>query len=318
MEKRQVWWKCSVRWLKPASLFAAVIIFSLWQGGAVQAADEGYAGADACATCHEELATNFAKTVHGQKGDSRTPAAGHACETCHGPMAVHVNAGGGKETARRLGKDTNLSPHEINATCLACHQKGKQALWDSSTHEAKGLTCTNCHSIHSGHDKLLVKDVERDVCFQCHGTIKAQIQRTSHHPIREGKITCTNCHNPHGTVAPHQISANTINEKCFECHAEKRGPFLFEHRPASEDCTICHTPHGSSYGKLLVRKTPYLCQSCHSNSRHPGTIRALNPAAVGTGTTFEQLAVQGVYRNCLNCHNNIHGSNHPSGKTFMR
>jgi DmsE family decaheme c-type cytochrome len=311
----------SVQWPCVFGLLLVAGFFSIWQPGAVQAAEGGYAGADVCAGCHEELAANFAKTAHGKKADSRTPAAQHGCESCHGPMASHVEAGGGKETARRLGKDTNLSVHEINATCLECHQKGKVVLWDSSTHAAKELTCTNCHSIHHGHEKLLVKADEKEVCFQCHGTIRAQIQRTSHHPIREGKITCTNCHNPHGSVAPKQIDAATINDKCFECHAEKRGPFLWEHRPAVEDCTNCHTPHGSSYGKLLAKRVPYLCQSCHSQAHHPGTIYAVDPTAGGTNT-YENLLNQskerGLYRACLNCHQYIHGSNHPSGKTFLR
>jgi DmsE family decaheme c-type cytochrome len=147
--------------------------------------------------------------------------------------------------------------------------------------------------------------------------VKAQIRRTSHHPIVEGRVTCTDCHNPHGTVGPKLLVGNGINETCFKCHADKRGPFLWEHRPVSEDCTVCHIPHGSVHERLLRQKPPILCQSCHSGSRHPGTPRAVNPNTPGDNT-FERLAVQGYYRGCIDCHSNIHGSNHPAGNFFLR
>ncbi|HEX9860692.1 MAG TPA: DmsE family decaheme c-type cytochrome [Nitrospirota bacterium] len=276
-------------------------------------AQAGYAGAATCAGCHEEIALNFSNTLHAKAG--YWVAGYQDCETCHGPGEEH--AGSADPTKIRGPKAFSEMGAEFNSICLDCHLKGKLAHWDSGTHSARNLVCVDCHSIHHGMDKLLKTADQKDVCFQCHGDVKVQITKSSHHPIREGKITCSDCHNPHGTIAPHQIDAVTINNKCYECHAEKRGPFLWEHRPAVEDCTICHTPHGTNHEKLLRRKNEFLCQECHSNRFHPGRMYATGAATDGP-TVFQSLGDQGIYRMCLNCHTNIHGSNHPSGNRFLR
>lgn len=281
--------------------------------------DVGYAGTESCKSCHEDFYDSFMKTTHGIKADHRTPASKLGCETCHGPSLEHVKSGGGRGVGGiiPLGPKATTTVEKRNAVCLECHSKGKVAMWDGGKHESKGLSCTNCHTLHGGYSKNLAKPVQSDVCSQCHKQVRAQIQKSSHHPIREGKVNCTDCHNPHGTIADKLISANTVNEKCYECHTEKRGPFLWEHAPATENCLACHTPHGSSHDKLLVAKRPYLCQRCHSNSRHPGTLYGLLKGEDG----------KSVYRvennrlfdsSCQNCHSQMHGSNHPSGKSLMR
>lgn len=286
---------------------------------AAPAAEARYAPLESCADCHEDIWKNFQKTLHGKKEDPRTPASHQMCQTCHGPMAEHVDAGGGKETVNRsFGKDSKLTAKEKNAVCLQCHEKGETALWEGSIHQGKGLACVNCHSVHKGNNKLLAAPVAHEACLECHQDKKAEIKRTSHHPILEGKVSCVNCHNPHGTVTKHLISANSNNEKCYECHAEKRGPFLFEHRPVAENCAICHVPHGSNHTKLLKQKLPFLCQSCHSASGHPGTIYAIRPGGP-YDNTYEGLSNAHVsYRACVNCHSNIHGSNHPAGQRLLR
>ena len=131
-------------------------------------------------------------------------------------------------------------------------------------------------------------------------------------------MQCTSCHNPHGTQAPRLIAANSINDRCTECHAEKRGPFLFEHPPVRENCMNCHDPHGSSHEKLLVMEKPLLCQRCHSNMVHPSVPYALSNEQKAAGVTVYQLQPQNMYRSCTNCHVNIHGSNSPSGKFWHR
>ena len=119
------------------------------------------------------------------------------------------------------------------------------------------------------------------------------------------------------SLATKMIKADSVNELCFKCHAEKRGPFFWEHPPVEENCLTCHVPHGSNHGKLLTRKPPHLCQSCHDASQHPGNIYT-------SFETFRGSAASGknrmFARACLNCHSNIHGSMGPStrGKHFVR
>jgi len=133
-------------------------------------------------------------------------------------------------------------------------------------------------------------------------------------PLREGKMDCASCHNPHGGPGPSLLKTASVNETCYTCHAEKRGPLLWEHPPVRENCANCHEPHGSNYPNLLKMKVPYLCQSCHVGAGHPSNIYNASNLPGGTGSTDQRLLGKG----CLNCHSQVHGSNHPSGPRFQR
>jgi hypothetical protein len=62
---------------------------------------------------------------------------------------------------------------------------------------------------------------------------------------------------------------------------------------------------------MLVAKVPMLCQRCHVHSRHPATIY--------DQTQINNRSNRVVGRGCVNCHSQVHGSNHPtSGKYFVR
>jgi hypothetical protein len=61
---------------------------------------------------------------------------------------------------------------------------------------------------------------------------------------------------------------------------------------------------------MLVAKAPMLCQRCHVSSRHPATIYDATQVASGSNRV--------VGRACVNCHAQIHGSNHPAGAQFLR
>ena len=298
--------------------FFLTIILVFLTGVAAQGRDVNgdYAGLERCTECHEEQYKTYRESYHGIKGDPRTPAADRACESCHGPGAGHAEEED-IEKILLLGPKSPTPAEEINATCLECHTKSKQSLWHGSTHEERDVSCTNCHSIHGGHTKNLAKRTQIGVCNQCHQDVKAELMRQSHHPIREGKIKCMDCHNPHGSIADKLIDAQYVNLKCFECHAETRGPFLWEHPPVVEDCITCHTPHGSSRSPLLRAKTPYLCQRCHANVAHPSTLYARRSNQAGQ-SVYVALNNRAFYRSCLNCHGSIHGSNHPSGKSLLR
>jgi DmsE family decaheme c-type cytochrome len=154
----------------------------------------------------------------------------------------------------------------------------------------------------------LARGNEIETCGACHVQKRAATMRSSHMPVREGKMTCTSCHNPHGTLTPKLLKENSLNDTCYSCHAEKRGPFLWTHAPVPESCANCHDPHGSNHESMLKVAKPRLCQQCHIESRHPTNPYGTDPASL--------KFVLG--RSCTDCHANIHGSNHPGGHAFTR
>ncbi len=267
-----------------------------------------YVGDEMCLTCHEGQKGVWS-TAHGRKADSRTPAAQHGCETCHGPGQAHIE----DEQKGHIRKFTKMQPHDAAAVCQTCHTRGNQALWSGSTHDGRNLSCVSCHSVHDPKSTTaqLKLTSQMATCATCHQQEVLKTNRVSHMPLREGKMECSSCHNPHGSTNVRLLKiGNWINETCVSCHAEKRGPFLYEHAAGRESCVSCHDPHGSSNERMLVAKLPMLCQRCHIGTRHPSTIYDANQLAAKSNRL--------IGRGCVNCHSNIHGTNHPSGGTFLR
>ena len=284
------------------------------EAAAVTAGPKEYVGAETCKGCHEDQFQKFSHTKMGRLflNQPRNSMERLACETCHGPGKAHVDAGGGKGVGGMItfAKNDRTPVEQRNATCLQCHTKGARLFWTGSQHESRDVACTNCHKIMEdvSPKSQLAKGNEIETCGQCHVQRRAQTMRSSHMPLREGKMTCTSCHNPHGTVTPALLKENSINETCFTCHTEKRGPFLWSHFPVAESCSNCHDPHGSNHEKMLKISKPRLCQQCHIESRHP-------TSPYGRDTASLKFVLG---RQCLSCHVNIHGSNHPSGSAYTR
>jgi predicted CXXCH cytochrome family protein len=217
---------------------------------------------------------------------------------------------------------------ENAARCLMCHTSSQhQELFASSAHAAHGLSCNDCHSAHlvdavkdqsKGelsypqayffqvpqlpdevrwlHNSLL-KESEPKLCFSCHGTVQAEFALPVHHRVPENLMKCTDCHNPHGSM--NVASLNKPNfEACANCHAEKRGPFVYEHPAAKiEGCTSCHNPHGSTNRMLLVRREGrQLCLQCHTGFH------------MQAGVPHSRLGFQ-TSGECTRCHTAVHGSN---------
>jgi DmsE family decaheme c-type cytochrome len=266
--------------------------------------DAQYVGKDQCAACHEEVAKSFQGTVHAGSGFEMRSQ--HACETCHGAGKTHVDAGGGKGTMRNL---KNLPSSESTAVCLTCHQGSGQKHWEGSTHANRDLACADCHNLHPKGEapKALLAKPEQELCTGCHQQKKAAMMRSSHMPMREGKITCSSCHNPHGSSGPSMLLQSTVNQNCYTCHAEKRGPFLWEHAPVREDCMNCHDAHGTVNDSMLKVKQPVLCIQCHNGF-----------AGGGMGNAHQARDRYTLNKSCVNCHAMIHGSTHPAGNVFFR
>jgi DmsE family decaheme c-type cytochrome len=273
----------------------------------------GYIGEAACLECHDEQRKGYADSMHGRASHPRAPAANQGCESCHGPGAKHAEE---PDVAGSIRAFPKIPPREASETCLTCHARDQHAMWESSSHDARNLSCVTCHSIHafkSERAQLKTRD-ELGTCATCHRDKIAKLDRSGHMPVREGKMQCSTCHNPHGSPNVRMLRrGDSIAETCTSCHADKRGPFLWEHAPTRDGCVTCHDPHGSSNERMLVAKTPILCQRCHVMTRHPSTI--YDGALIGSGAT---PSVRIYARSCVTCHSAIHGSNHPSGQRFIR
>jgi DmsE family decaheme c-type cytochrome len=141
--------------------------------------------------------------------------------------------------------------------------------WKGSAHEENNKACTDCHTAHAAKDPVLVKLTQADVCFTCHARERADSFKYSHHPMREGKVVCSDCHNPHGSPGDTKLLKEfTINETCYNCHADKRGPLLWEHQPVRDNCVNCHNPHGSNEPRLMVERLNFLCSPARGNEGH--------------------------------------------------
>ena len=289
------------------------------------AGDYSRRGADLCLTCHDEeepfpTAAVF-ETLHGHPNVAGSPfeqdtaafPAGLQCEACHGPAGNHGQRILGDGTAREpivnFGQRGNAAADLQNQLCLACHADYSRAKWAGSTHEQAGMACADCHRVHATTDAVRSRNGQASQCVGCHAGVRADMLKRSSHPMRRNQLICRDCHDPHGGEALLRDSAG--NEACTRCHAELRGPFLWEHPPAAEDCGICHEPHGANQPALLVRRAPHLCQACHSSVGHRSWPQLpSSPSEPRAEFLFANA--------CLNCHAQVHGSNHPSGNLLRR
>jgi DmsE family decaheme c-type cytochrome len=280
------------------------------------------AGVKTCLGCHggDPKVMGIMDSKMAVMGDRRTPFAQDGCQGCHGESSAH--AAGKAPYPAIVFKGPHASPVAVrNEACLGCHEGGGRMNWQGSAHEVNNKACTDCHTAHVAKDPVLVKFTQADQCFSCHARERADSFKYSHHPMREGKVVCSDCHNPHGSAGDTKMLKEfTVNQTCDHCHADKRGPMLWEHQPVRENCLNCHNPHGSNEPRLLVERENFLCSSCHSaQSNNSGGAfggHASIPMGQKGGPFFNSaLANQ---RTCVNCHSQVHGSNSPSGAYFFR
>lgn len=300
-----------------AALFVAAM--GAWVGsGNAQAQNAEAAGAEErelkpCIECHEAFFA-IADSKHFVQGDKRTPrGSGEECTACHGDTSAH------NRTPRKkglvpvvFGKKAAAGPQ--NDKCLACHQSGPRIHWQGSAHDRTKTACASCHSAHAAKDPVMVPETQASVCFDCHKDRRAEMFRVSTHPLKTGFFACSSCHESHGSTTRALLQKNTVNDTCYTCHADKRGPFLWEHRPAVDDCSNCHNPHGTNNPPMLKVRMPQLCQNCHQDANHS------NLALSGTALVPNSFNGSGFMlgRQCANCHMKVHGTNHPSGARLQR
>ena len=262
---------------------------------------EDYAGDQSCVECHSAKSHNFDQSAHfAFMTDAKLPLSQKGCEGCHGPGKAHAENPDTEVIS--FGK---LSPKDSAAACLRCHgQTMDNSHWKHTQHANADLSCVTCHQLHPDTDldlpgkgikrgnaidprtqirvakqparQMLLKADEVTLCGQCHQAQVAEFRLNFHHPVPEGQLVCSDCHATHpskGAVA----RQTPFKSKCVVCHADKAGPFVYEHDPVAgfggSGCDECHAPHGSQNPAMLLSRTRGLCAQCHSDklaTHHPG------------------------------------------------
>ena len=277
-------------------------------------------GSEACMDCHDEMGAAFLAGLHREtvgKGE-------WGCESCHGPGSIHVESG---ETADIVTFDDETGAALASSLCLSCHGLGDASMFEGSAHGLNGVSCTSCHQVHGEQRTGLLAAGEPGLCYQCHAEVEAEFHLPSHHPVREEKMVCSDCHDNHTQKYQNILTGEGPNDLCFSCHADKQGPFIFEHAPVVEDCGICHMPHGAVANDLLAQNEPFLCLQCHQMHFHAqlqGIEGDFETKDGYTGTSTEGGIKSAFLTNCSRCHQAVHGSDLPSqsisgqGKSLTR
>ena len=249
-----------------------------------------------CHTVSADVAVHAVfQTVHGGLGGGGNGS----CAGCHGASEEHARNPAAAMPGISFGPRWQSPAEARTDACLGCHSGGSPLHWVGSEHQREGMACDSCHDSHRQQDPALSDSGSQQACLSCHTRVQAELLLPSRHPIA-GSL---------GDASLHQAS---VSDNCLQCHQDKRGPFLWEHPPASEDCALCHRPHGAVHDRLLTARGPALCQQCHVAAFHPSLPYGAEGLAGGSGN-------QNVLgKNCLNCHSQVHGSNHPSGARLTR
>jgi len=172
----------------------------------------------------------------------------------------------------------------------------------NSVHTQNGVSCVSCHSPHHASTKeYLLSKSQPELCFGCHLSQKPQFEMPFHHRVEEGLIQCSDCHNVHGSALPKQVrQASSQDAVCFKCHADKQGPYVYEHAAVKvSGCPSCHTVHGGPNPHMLkLSNVNVLCLQCHTTSSFS--------SAPGAPSFHNQAS---FFQACTLCHVAIHGSN---------
>ncbi len=269
-------------------------------------------GQELCMVCHEAKRQEFdQEVIH--------PPVEEGCIDCHDPH----------QSSKRF--QLRGDGDKLSSLCFNCHED-EMFIQDHQHGPVATGDCTACHNPHaSSNNQLLVAPKEQGkLCFECHETVKKQMDRKNiHDPVAED---CGNCHDPHSSETEYQLVASA-EKICESCHRDVTPEIYeaidsaqYEHEPvAAGQCVQCHQPHGSDVESLLKGKGINLCGTCHEelgydineskNLHGPVKTGACTECHNVHGSEFSRLLVRyfpekfyntyepGAYDLCFGCHN---------------
>ncbi len=291
-----------------AACLAVAVVWSPLAIGGSDGNAPGYTqatkvGSDTCLECHDTMNEPDKAGLHRLAAGDKAQ-----CESCHGPGSVHAESSDPADILHPARQ-----PDLVQMNCTKCHSNMTKG-WKGHKIQVANMHCTDCHKIHQPVVKGTLVKPEPELCTSCHSDVNAKMHMPSHHPVKEGKMKCTSCHDMSGKTL---FAKERVNDTCLSCHAQYRGPFVFEHAPVAEDCTICHDPHGTVANNLLKQNEPFICLTCHQMHFHTqlsgyeGDFSS--PLFPDRGGHSRMLSMKSAFlTKCTQCHSTVHGSDLPS------
>jgi DmsE family decaheme c-type cytochrome len=187
------------------------------------------------------------------------------------------------------------APSSGETGCASCHADEARTFLRGVRHRGGGEDPSGCETCHEPHAIGAAGErtgaVRTRACEVCHAEVEAQFRLPFRHA--RGAVRCVECHAPHGGSRSDVREAER-REVCVGCHVEFAGAFLYPHEGShAEGCLSCHEPHGSTNRRMLTHaRSRELCLSCHES------LEVIHDQAAGSR-----------YRECLDCHTELHGSN---------
>ncbi len=153
--------------------------------------DMSFANSSVCIRCHITEASRLASNAH----------TGIGCQSCHGALLAHVDAG------QNASKADVLIKVPTDEVCIRCHAA------------AEGRP--------AGFKTIVPANHYVGQCLQCHDphTTLAQHPPVVSHPLAN-LPPCLTCHGPDGFKARNERHPSGLltDQECLQCHEAGRGP----------------------------------------------------------------------------------------------
>lgn len=227
------------------------------------------------------------------------------CTSCHDPH---------REDADPTTRKFLVKSNQASAVCLSCHQK---AGWDNSAHNRPpdaaadlrytqtqgahtgytGVRNNGCESCHRPHApqvaQRLIKNMEENVCFQCHdGTVAGRnvktdfLSKTYKHPVLLTPSIHDAAEGP--TSATHSLPETSVgmarHAECADCHNSHMDTAATTQPPLVSGALAGVKGQSSSNAFLPQAINEYeVCFKCHGDSANKPQSLDKSTAGIGFG-----------------------------------
>lgn len=252
-----------------------------------------------CASCHAQVASEYAKSIHGMS-HVMTASGAAKCADCHGTHAI--------VPVRQ--SDSPVFKLNLPQTCARCHSNPgltkeyrmrhpqAAAQYQESIHGRALLqmglivapSCNDCHGVHN-----IRRSVDRSspvhhanvaaTCGKCHVGVEAVYRQSVHGKILaqgdKAGPSCNDCHTAHQIETPVNGHFKAVSDqRCGACHQDR-----LEH--------YRDTYHGKAMalGKPNVAPSVAACYDCHG---HHDVLPQSDPKS--------RLSSQNLVATCARCH----------------